>query len=125
MQTLLLIIHVVLALTIIGLVLLQHGKGADAGAAFGSGSSATVFGARGSGSFLTRMTTMCATLFFVTSLGLAVMAAHRSGEPASVVDSAPAEQAPASADEAAGSGPEDMPATGSGGNGEEDLPPIE
>lgn len=124
MQTILLIIHVLLAMTIIGLVLLQHGKGADAGAAFGSGSSSTVFGARGSGSFLTRMTTMCATLFFATSLGLAVMAAHRSGEPASVVDSAPAEQAPADGSEAPGSGTEDVPATGSGGGGG-DLPPID
>lgn len=86
MQTALLIIHVLLALTVIGLVLLQHGKGADAGAAFGSGASATVFGARGSGSFLTRMTTLCAALFFVTSLGLAVMAAHRSDEGTSVVE---------------------------------------
>lgn len=125
MQTILLIIHVLLALTIIGLVLLQHGRGADAGAAFGSGSSATVFGARGSGSFLTRMTTMCATLFFATSLGLAVMAAQRSEEPASVVDQAPAEEAPASADEPAAGGTEDVPASGSGGSGEEDLPPVE
>ncbi len=94
MQTALLIIHVLLALAVIGLVLLQHGKGADAGAAFGSGASATVFGARGSGSFLTRMTTLCAALFFVTSLGLAVMAAHRSEESASVVEQEPgAEQA--------------------------------
>lgn len=122
MQTILLIIHVLLALTIIGLVLLQHGKGADAGAAFGSGASATVFGARGSGSFLTRMTTMCATLFFVTSLGLAVMAAHRSDEPSSVVDEAPTEQAPASAGETPADGAGDVPATGPGG--EEDLPPI-
>lgn len=122
MQTILLIIHVLLALTIIGLVLLQQGKGADAGAAFGSGSSATVFGARGSGSFLTRMTTMCATLFFVTSLGLAVMAAHRSGEPASVVDSAPVEQAPAGGSESSGSGAGDVPANGGQGS---DLPPIE
>lgn len=125
MQTLVLIIHVLLALAVIGLVLIQQGKGADAGAAFGSGASGTVFGAAGSGSFLTRMTTMCATLFFVTSLGLAVMAAQRSGEPASVVDSAPAEQAPASADEAPGSGAGDMPASGSAGDSEGDLPPIE
>jgi preprotein translocase subunit SecG len=115
MQTAVLIIHVVLALAVIGLVLLQHGKGADAGAAFGSGASSTVFGARGSGSFLTRMTTLCAALFFATSLGLAVMAAHRSGDDLSVVDQQPEEQAPR--DEDAPSGAEE-PATS-------DLPPVE
>lgn len=106
MQTALLIIHVLLALAVIGLVLLQHGKGADAGAAFGSGASATVFGARGSGSFLTRMTTLCAALFFVTSLGLAVMAAHRSEESASVVEQEPGVEQAAEPEEEALS-PED------------------
>ena len=121
MQTVVLVIHVLLALTVIGLVLIQQGKGADAGAAFGSGASGTVFGAAGSGSFLTRMTTMCATLFFVTSLGLAVMAAHRGGESPSIMDSAPAE---ASGGAAAGDGApaDDLPAEGGDGG---DLPPIE
>jgi preprotein translocase subunit SecG len=73
MQTILLIVHVVLALGLVTLVLLQHGKGADAGAAFGSGASATVFGARGSGSFLTRATAALATIFFLTSLSLAYL----------------------------------------------------
>jgi preprotein translocase subunit SecG len=86
MQTIVLTIHVLLAITVIGLVLIQQGKGADAGAAFGSGSSATVFGAGGTGSFLTRMTTAFATLFFATSLGLAVMAAHRDTGGSSVLD---------------------------------------
>lgn len=120
MQTVVLTIHVLLALTVIGLVLLQQGKGADAGAAFGSGSSATVFGARGSGSFLTRMTTLCATLFFVTSLSLAVMAAHRSGEPESLMDRAPAEDAPAQEGDGAA---DDQPTEEDGGEG--DLPPME
>lgn len=115
MQTAVLIIHVVLALTVIGLVLLQHGKGADAGAAFGSGASSTVFGARGSGSFLTRMTTLCAALFFATSLGLAVMAAHRSGEDLSVVEEQPVERAAQGEDAPAGG---EEPATS-------DLPPVE
>jgi len=115
MQTAVLIIHVVLALSVIGLVLLQQGKGADAGAAFGSGASSTVFGARGSGSFLTRMTTLCAALFFATSLGLAVMAAHQSGEDVSVVEDQPAEQSAQGADSAAGG---EEPATS-------DLPPVE
>lgn len=68
------VIHIIIASVIIGLVLLQHGKGADAGAAFGSGASATVFGSRGSGSFLTRATGVLAALFFMTSLGLGYMA---------------------------------------------------
>lgn len=77
MQTVLLVIHVLLALSLVGLVLVQRGKGADIGAAFGSGASSTVFGSRGSGSFLTRMTAIVATLFFVTSLTLAYMSGQQ------------------------------------------------
>jgi preprotein translocase subunit SecG len=69
----LIIVHVLLAAGIIALVLLQQGRGADAGAAFGSGASGTVFGAQGSASFLTRATAVLATLFFATSLGLAIV----------------------------------------------------
>jgi len=72
-----LIAHVVISATIIGLVLLQRGKGADAGAAFGSGASGTVFGAKGSANFLSRSTGVLATLFFLSSLGLAYMASNR------------------------------------------------
>ena len=86
MQSLALVIHVVLAIGVIGLVLLQHGKGADAGAAFGSGASATVFGARGSATFLTRATTGLAALFFVTSIFLFYLAANREGAVRSVTD---------------------------------------
>ncbi|MDX1608705.1 MAG: preprotein translocase subunit SecG [Halofilum sp. (in: g-proteobacteria)] len=118
MQTVVLIIHVLLALAVIGLVLLQHGKGADAGAAFGSGASATVFGARGSGSFLTRMTTLCAALFFATSLGLAVMAAHRSGDSGSVVER---EAQPEPAAESAG----DLPPAGDEGGQASDVPQVD
>ncbi|WP_240905762.1 preprotein translocase subunit SecG [Thiorhodococcus mannitoliphagus] len=64
---------------------MQHGKGADAGAAFGSGASSTVFGAQGSGSFLTRLTAIIATLFFLTSMGLAFFAAQ-GPEPAGLMD---------------------------------------
>ena len=71
MQTILIVFHLLLSLAIVGLVLIQHGKGADAGAAFGSGASATVFGARGSANFLSRATGVLAALFFVTSLVLA------------------------------------------------------
>lgn len=87
MQSIALVIHVILAVAVIGLVLMQHGKGADAGAAFGSGASATVFGAGGSASFLTRATTILAALFFTTSLFLFYLAAHREGSVRSVTDS--------------------------------------
>jgi preprotein translocase subunit SecG len=70
MQTVLVVVHLFLAIGVIGLVLMQHGKGADAGAAFGSGSSGTVFGAAGSANFLSRATALLATLFFLTSLGM-------------------------------------------------------
>ena len=68
-----LIIHVIIAVALVGLILIQHGKGADAGAAFGSGASSTVFGSQGSASFLTRITAGLATAFFITSLTLAYM----------------------------------------------------
>jgi preprotein translocase subunit SecG len=71
MQTILTVVHLFLAIGLVGLVLIQHGRGADAGAAFGSGASATVFGARGSGSFLSRSTAALAALFFLTSIVLA------------------------------------------------------
>lgn len=77
LHTILLIIHVFVAAGLIGLVLLQHGKGADAGAAFGSGASQTVFGARGSSSFLTRTTAILAAIFFTTSLSLAYLSGQR------------------------------------------------
>lgn len=90
------VFHILLGLSIIGLVLMQQGKGADAGAAFGSGSSGSVFGAQGSASFLSRTTAVFATLFFLTSLGLAVYGGFHtkkadlietiSSEPAAVQD---------------------------------------
>ena len=85
MQLILTVLHLVLALGMIALVLLQHGKGADAGAAFGSGASSTVFGAQGSGSFLSRATAIIATLFFLTSIALAYFAA-RVGEPGGLME---------------------------------------
>ena len=90
MQSLILIVHVALAIGVIGLVLIQHGKGADAGAAFGSGASSTVFGSRGSASFLTKMTTLLAALFFVSSLALFYLAANRDRGTGSVIDALPA-----------------------------------
>jgi preprotein translocase subunit SecG len=85
-QKAVLIAHTLIALLIIVLVLLQRGKGADAGAAFGAGASGTVFGARGSGSFFSRATAVCATAFFVTSLTLAYMSSQNSAAPSSIMD---------------------------------------
>jgi preprotein translocase subunit SecG len=85
LYNIILVAHVLIAATLIGLVLIQQGKGADAGAAFGSGASGTVFGSRGSASFLTRTTGVLATLFFITSLSLFTMANDLS-KPESVVD---------------------------------------
>jgi len=73
MKTAILIIHVLVSVSLVVLVLIQRGKGADIGAAFGSGASQTVFGARGSGSFLTRTTGILAAMFFITSLSLAYL----------------------------------------------------
>ena len=77
LNVLALIAHVLIAAAIIGLVLLQKGKGADAGAGFGAGASGTVFGARGSANFLSRSTAVLATLFFASSLGLAYLNNNR------------------------------------------------
>ncbi|MCX7126223.1 MAG: preprotein translocase subunit SecG [Gammaproteobacteria bacterium] len=76
MQSLILIIHVLAALTIIGLVLMQHGRGADVGASFGSGSSNTMFGSVGALPFLMKLTAICAGIFFLTSLSLSYLAAR-------------------------------------------------
>jgi len=78
LQSVLLVTHVVISVTIVALVLFQRGKGADAGAAFGSGASGTVFGAKGSANFLSRTTAVLATLFFVTSLSLAYLGSRTS-----------------------------------------------
>ena len=88
MMMVLLVVHVVICLALVGLVLIQQGQGADAGAAFGSGSSGTVFGARGAASFLTRLTAGLATALFLTSLVLAYLGAHAGG-PASITDKLP------------------------------------
>ncbi len=90
-QSTFLIIHTLIALAIIGLVLIQRGKGADAGAAFGAGASGTVFGARGSSSFFSRATAVLATAFFATSLTLAYLSSQRTTGPEdSLLENAPA-----------------------------------
>lgn len=85
MYTLLVIAQVLVAISLIGLVLIQHGKGADAGAAFGSGASGTVFGSRGSANFLSRSTAWLAAIFFCLSLALAYLV-HGERESRSVAD---------------------------------------
>jgi preprotein translocase subunit SecG len=73
MYDILLVIYLIVAIAVVGLVMIQQGKGAEAGASFGAGASGTVFGSGGSGNFLTRMTSICALLFFVISLALSNM----------------------------------------------------
>jgi preprotein translocase subunit SecG len=79
MENLITVIHVLAAAGVIGLVLLQHGKGADMGAAFGSGASGSLFGVSGSSNFMSKATAACVVVFFATSLTLAYMASHRAG----------------------------------------------
>ena len=95
MLTVLTVTHVVVTITLIVLVLIQRGKGADVGAAFGSGASNTVFGSQGSASFLTRTTAVLATLFFVISLTLAYMTSQLVGKQTSVTDVVVDDGAPA------------------------------
>jgi preprotein translocase subunit SecG len=101
LSILILVIHVLAAAGLVGLVLLQHGKGADMGAAFGSGSSGSLFGASGSANFLSRTTGVLAAVFFLTSMGLtyitghkpqtgSVMEGHRSEQPAAPAQTQPA-----------------------------------
>jgi preprotein translocase subunit SecG len=91
-------IHVLIALAIIGLVLLQHGKGADMGSGFGGGASSSLFGATGSANFLSRATAILATLFFVTSLGLAYLATNKPRSGGGVLDAVKMQQQAPAAD---------------------------
>jgi preprotein translocase subunit SecG len=78
LETVIIVVHLVVAIGVVGFVLIQQGKGADAGASFGSGASGTVFGSQGSSNFLSRFTAILAALFFATSLGLAFYAKDRA-----------------------------------------------
>ena len=137
MYTVLLIFQVLLGVSIVVLVLLQHGKGADAGAAFGSGASATVFGAQGSANFLSRTTAVLATLFFINSIALSnryVIGTPDTGS--SVVERVQPlqEAAPAAPAEEEAAAPEDVPDVGvevpadeagqPGADEASDLPPV-
>ena len=94
--SLLLTFHILVGLTLIGLVLIQHGKGADMGAAFGSGSSGSLFGASGSANFMSRTTGVLAAIFFTTSLSLTYLASSKPVTSGSVVDKAVHESVPVS-----------------------------
>ena len=105
METLVWVVHIIVAIAVIAMVLLQHGKGADMGAAFGSGSSGSLFGATGSANFLSRGTAILATLFFLTSLALAYFGLQQNKPAASVLDRAavPATTQPAAPGQIPGS----------------------
>lgn len=93
MQQLILILHVLVAISLIALVLLQHGKGADVGAAFGSGASNTMFGGQGSLPFLVKITAVLAAIFFITSLSLGYFTSHQAKQATTVqVPGAPTQQ---------------------------------
>ena len=111
--TVILTIQILSALTMIGLILIQHGKGADMGAAFGSGGSGSLFGASGSANFLSRTTAVCATVFFVSTLALAYFGNLRTPSSGSVLESSgtPAAVTPGTAvPEAPASGASQIPA---------------
>jgi len=94
METFVWMVHIVASLAVIGMVLLQHGKGADMGAAFGSGSSGSVFGASGSANFLSRATAVAVTVFFLTSMGLTYFSFAKQNAPLAVQPSPAQTQAP-------------------------------
>lgn len=116
--------QVLLSVVLITLVLVQHGKGADAGAAFGSGASASVFGARGSGNFLSKSTAIVATLFFIVCMSLGYVASHRQA-PDSIMQSVTGvqtESQQSTSGEISDLPPTEEPAVI---NPESDLPPAE
>ena len=102
LMNLMVALQIIAALVMIGLVLIQHGKGADMGASFGSGASGSLFGATGSANFLSRSTAVCAAIFFVCTLSLAYFSNDRSGAPAGSVLDRPAMTTPAASAAASG-----------------------
>ncbi len=92
MESIVWFVHILVALSVIGLVLLQHGKGADMGAAFGSGASGSLFGVSGSANFLSRATAVLVAMFFLTSLTLAYLSSHRDRHTGIVVMQKKSEQ---------------------------------
>lgn len=94
MESLIWVVHVLTAVVLIGLVLMQHGKGADMGAAFGSGSAGSLFGSTGSANFLSRSTAVAATVFFLTSLALTYVYSHQTVKQGVMVNQVVAPAAP-------------------------------
>ena len=127
LNSILLVVQVLLSISLIALILLQHGKGADAGAAFGSGASATVFGARGSGNFLSRATTIIAILFFIVCLSLAYISSNRVANDGVSGSVTAQELEPAPAMEQGVMQNDDLPPADASGDTsqESDLPPAE
>ncbi len=115
--TIIVVVQVLSALTIIGLVLLQHGKGADMGAAFGSGASGSLFGATGSSNFLSKSTGLAAAIFFGATLALAFIGNRPASVTGGVMDNLPATTAPAAAPAAPAPAPA-APAQGEGQSGQ-------
>ena len=112
METFVWMVHIVASLAVVGMVLLQHGKGADMGAAFGSGSSGSLFGASGSANFLSRATAVAVTVFFLTSMGLTYFSFAKQNAAVAVQPSPVQSQAPAAPQQApapAGSKAKDIP----------------
>ena len=101
LYNILLIVQIVVSVAMIALILMQHGKGADAGAAFGSGASGTVFGSGGAGNFLSRTTGILATVFFLNCIALAWMVANRTTAPGSIMEAISSGAAPAKVESAA------------------------
>ena len=107
--TVIVVVQVLAALVIIGLVLLQHGKGADMGAAFGSGASGSLFGATGSSNFLSKSTAVAAAVFFIATLGLSFASTHRLSSTGDVMDNLPV-TAPATSEASAATSAAAIPA---------------
>jgi preprotein translocase subunit SecG len=128
MENLITIIHILAAAGVIGLVLLQHGKGADMGAAFGSGASGSLFGVSGSSNFMSKATAICVAVFFATSLTLAYMASHRAGSGSVVSSAVKAQEVKADAKPAETKATETTPSTTTvapvapAGNAAKDIP---
>jgi preprotein translocase subunit SecG len=108
-MSIVIVLHVLIALVIIGLVLLQHGKGADMGSGFGGGASGSLFGATGSANFLSRATAVLATLFFLTSLGLAYLATNKPRSAGGVLDAVKTQQSAPVQEKAAEKPPAEAP----------------
>jgi len=123
MENLIILVHLLTALAIIGLILLQQGKGAEMGASFGSGASQTLFGASGSGNFFSKMTAVFAFAFFVTSFSLAVIAKQKANIETDLPPTL--EEVPLDVPEVKQSAPrDDIPMVEEREQGSEDIPEI-